>query len=299
MSQQIMKIDLSLCVGCGTCAIACKIGNNTPKRERGQTFNRADFITETTGVFPSTMWTALPVLCNHCDKPRCVGSCPVRVSISDSQADNLDSGSKIGTSGSYKRRAMYKLSAANGGEVLHDDANCIGCGRCQRMCPYSTPNVDTAKAQYSVISKNPKGKPPFNYLNSISEAVAGCTASESKVREQVGDTNDSAPAPAYVNKWSQYVDQAGGTMNDVRPAKVVEKCYLCKHRTTLTPAKNPYCVDACPSGARSIVTTWPTGGKVLAPKSTTGLKTIKLITRPTIGMSIPNVAYVGSFSKRI
>jgi Fe-S-cluster-containing dehydrogenase component len=298
MSQNIMQIDLSKCVGCGTCAIACKIGNNTPKRGRGQTYNRADFITETTGVFPATMWTALPVNCNHCDKPKCVGVCPVKVSISDATAAKLDAGSVKGKAGAYKRRAMYKLSAAEGGEVLHDDATCIGCGRCQHACPYSTQNVDTAKAQFSVISKNLLGSKgmPYYYMNSITEAVDGCTASESEVREQVGDTNDEAPAPAYVNKWDQYVDAAGGTMNAVRPAKVAEKCYLCKHRTSI--GKNPYCVDACPSGARSIVTSWPTGGLVLAHKSTTGLKKVKLITKPTTGLSRPNVAYIGEFSKR-
>lgn len=300
MPQKIMKIDLSKCVGCGTCAMACKLGNNTPKRQRGQTYNRADFITETKGVFPATMWTALPVLCNHCDKPKCVGVCPVKVTINDATAAKLDSGSVIVKGIVKKRRAMYKLSAAEGGMVLHDDANCIGCGRCQHACPYSTQDVDRAAAQYSVISKNLLGSKgmPFNYMTSTTPAINSCTASEYEVREAVGDTSEDAPAPAYKTKWT-HTDPVGVALNDVRPKGVVEKCYLCVHRTAA--GKDPYCVEACPAQARTLVDgdtfDWTTA-KVLAKKSVTGLKKVVLVNKPTTGVSRPNVAYVGEFSKR-
>ncbi|MBI4653496.1 MAG: 4Fe-4S binding protein [Nitrospirae bacterium] len=283
MSQNMMKIDLSKCVGCGTCAIACKIGNNTPQRLGGQTFNRADFITETTGYFPNTKWIALPVLCNHCDDPACVAACPV-APIADANC--------VGG----KRKAMYKLTAANGGLVLHDDARCIGCRACQRQCPYSTANTEASKANYSVISYH--SVEPFGYLTSNSQAITDCTASEAEVRDAVGMTD---LAPAYRNKWT-YTDICGVIQNDVRRKSIVDKCHLCVHRlndTTLDVSeRKPYCVLACPAGVREIVTSVPAGAKVLASKSYTNLRKVVLIDPPASGSSRPNVYYVGSFSNR-
>lgn len=56
-----MIIDLNLCSSCGACALACKAENNTRTRGEGQSFNWADFIQETRGVFPNTTQIAIPV----------------------------------------------------------------------------------------------------------------------------------------------------------------------------------------------------------------------------------------------
>jgi Fe-S-cluster-containing dehydrogenase component len=292
MPQYKMKIDLSKCVGCGTCGIACKLGNNTPKRQNGQTFNRADFITETTGAFPNTKWTALPVNCNHCDNPKCVAACPV-APVTDV---NCEGG---------KRKAMYKLNAANGGIVLHDDDRCIGCRLCQRACPYSTANVGAARAQFSVISYNQNLSEPYGYLTNSQQAVLDCTASESEIRDAASMTDI---APAYRNSWS-YTPVTGVPVNDLRTPGNVEKCYFCIHRlndSTLGATENvgerrPYCVIACPTLARELIIDGSaiTGGpKVLAKKAYTYLRKVVLTTKSSRGSSRPNVFYVGKFSKR-
>ncbi len=76
MTQYSMIIDLQKCVGCGSCALACKTENNTELRNNGQTHNWADFVHETTGKFPNTEYRTLPVLCNHCSDPPCLKECP-------------------------------------------------------------------------------------------------------------------------------------------------------------------------------------------------------------------------------
>ncbi len=139
MAQYKMIVDLTKCVGCGNCGIACKIGNNTPGRQNNQSFNWKDYLTETKGYFPNTSWQALPVNCNHCDDPACVKVCP-SPSVVDTTCDG-------GT-----RKGMYKLSADNGGMVLHDDDLCIGCQNCQSACPYSTPNIGGFKGPIRLIS---------------------------------------------------------------------------------------------------------------------------------------------------
>ncbi|MBI5049632.1 MAG: 4Fe-4S dicluster domain-containing protein [Nitrospirae bacterium] len=255
MQQYKMIIDLSKCVGCGTCAMACKIGNNTPKRQSGQTFNRADFITETTGYFPNTKWTALPLNCNHCEEPACVAACPVTPVPDDKCVDN-------------KRKAMYKLKPEYGGFVLHDDSKCIGCRACQRQCLYSTTDVGAVNAQFSVISYIPTVMQPFGYLTSNSQAITDCTASEAEVRAQV---NQVDIAPAYRNKWT-HTDVCGVTQYDLRKKGIVEKCYLCEHRISDTTIpvdqRKPYCVLACPAGAREFGDSLDvTGLKVLASKT--------------------------------
>jgi len=291
-----MKVDLSKCVGCGTCGIACKIGNNTPKRQTGQTHNRADYITETTGYFPYTKWTALPVQCNHCENPLCVAACPVSP-VADTNC--------VGG----QRKAMYKLTAANGGFVLHDDERCYGCRRCQRACPYSALDVNSANAQFSVISGYDRLQEPFQYLQDTTEYIASCTGSEDEVRSQV---SMSDLAPGYANRWEFAAGAAGAGLpptpiNDVRRKNIVDKCYLCYHRlndsslgsTENAGERRPYCVIACPAAARELVTTIPSGGKVLAHKKYTYLRKIVLVNPSTIGTaSIPNTYYVGNFGNR-
>jgi Fe-S-cluster-containing dehydrogenase component len=298
MAINQMVIDLSRCVGCGTCAISCKLGNNTQIKDLGQSFNWADFLTKD----PTTVnnkWMAIPVKCNHCVNPLCVDACPV-APVTDA------------TCVGGKRKAMYKLTDANGGLVLHDDSRCIGCQRCQRACKYSVVNLGATNpnTQWSAISFN--GNTTQSEWNSDRAVLSGVTSSTAEVCATAGSTSP------YRTAWSpeagaSTVGAYGG--ENVRPANVVEKCYGCFHRTLATEKKLPYCVQACPADARRIVVgtdtflddegnsytgnsgkTWntlPSGLKVLAAGSTS---TVNLVTPPTTGNQ-PQTYYKGTFNK--
>lgn len=103
MAQLSILIDLDRCVGCHSCTVACKMENNVPL---GSYWNRVLQIGPT-GKFPDLQMYFLPVLCQHCDKPACVGVCP--------------------TNASHKR---------DDGIVLIDKEKCVGCRYCTFACPY-------------------------------------------------------------------------------------------------------------------------------------------------------------------
>jgi len=212
MAKYGMVIDLHQCVGCGACALACKNENNTGVRADGQSHNWADFVSRTSGTFPNTRYTQMPVLCNHCSDAPCVQACSVTP------------------------RAMFK---ADDNTTLHNQSRCIGCRLCQEACPYSESALDErslAGEQYSVISFNPHGRPTLPEWRSTRELIPGCTGSPAEVVSKAGGL------PPTLNQYRS------GDYQPVRAAGVVEKCILCHHR--VTAGLQPACVDACPAGAR-------------------------------------------------
>lgn len=104
MSQMAMTIDLDRCTGCSACAVACKQENNVGL---GSFWVRVHQIGPI-GEFPDYMeMYFLPLMCQHCKNPACVGECP--------------------TDALYKRQD---------GIVLIDKGKCNGCGMCVMACPY-------------------------------------------------------------------------------------------------------------------------------------------------------------------
>jgi Fe-S-cluster-containing dehydrogenase component len=186
-----MVIDLQRCVGCGSCALACKTENNTQASGNGQSFNWADFIYKEEGTFPKVSYTAMPVLCNHCSDAACVKACPVTP------------------------KAMYKTAD---GITMHNDARCIGCRRCQKACPYSAGDLKKDKAAYSVISANASKEAPHAICRDTSQLIKGCTASGAEVAKAAGEV------PPHRNKYSH------PDYESVRKQGVVEKCIFCEHR---------------------------------------------------------------------
>lgn len=106
MAQVGFYVDLTRCVGCRACQIACKDKNRimTP----GTLFRRVS--SWETGTFPNAHLYHTSTSCNHCTNAACVEFCPTG--------------------------AMYK---SEDGAVLHDDNLCIGCGTCTSACPYEVP----------------------------------------------------------------------------------------------------------------------------------------------------------------
>jgi Fe-S-cluster-containing dehydrogenase component len=147
MTRLGMVIDLAKCNGCGACAFACKAENNTRDRGHEQSFNWADFLMKTEGIFPKTTHSVIPVLCNHCSDAPCVKICP---------GNPEKAGNPTKDPNGKPWKAMYKTPE---GITLHDPALCVGCGDCQKACPYSQEKLGPSSldgGSYSVISLNPR-----------------------------------------------------------------------------------------------------------------------------------------------
>ena len=207
-----MVIDLQKCVGCSACAIACKAENNTRSRSNQQSYNWADFITKTEGIFPNTRQMVMPVLCNHCDEPACIKNCPTEPT------------------------AIFKTPE---GFVLINEELCVGCQACQNTCPYSTKTVDDSSLSgetYSVLSFNSKrGKPQPQWADTT-EMIRGCTSSGAETAKRAGAAIPNLNHYASENSFS------------VRGPGTVEKCTFCHHR--VSNGLQPACVEVCPSKAR-------------------------------------------------
>lgn len=108
--------DMTRCVGCRACQVACKDKN---RLNIGMIWRYAK--TYETGTVPKVGMYNYSGSCNHCENPACVDICPVG--------------------------AMYK---AEDGTVIHDDEMCIGCQACVGACPYTVPQFD---AELSIVRK--------------------------------------------------------------------------------------------------------------------------------------------------
>ena len=261
-----MVIDLSRCVGCGACALACKTENNTRNRGHNQSFNWADFVVQTEGQFPNLKHIVLPVLCNHCDDAPCIKICP-------------GNPEKAGPGKPYK--ALFKTPE---GITLHNPELCTGCGDCQKEkgCPYSHEKLDARSLggeTYSVISLNPYEEPAQPFWSDKTAAIAGCTYPATEIAGKAGAT-----VPA-MNDWK------GGELKAIRSDDVIEKCTFCYHR--VTNGLQPACVEVCPSQARIF-------GDQDDPKSRIGqlLKAEKSFRLLEEKRTKPNVHYIGKYSPR-
>ena len=130
-------------------------------------------------------------------------------------------------------KAMYK---GDDNITMHNIDRCIGCRRCQSACPYSDYTVDGKEVQYSVISFNDFSKETHPAYRGNTELIERGTASGAEIAARTGQT------PPHRTRYE--VEDS----SDLRPKGVVEKCLFCAHRTR--DGQEPYCVEACPSGAR-------------------------------------------------
>lgn len=97
-----MLIDLTRCIGCDACTVACKQENGTP----ADVFF-ARVLNIEAGKYPDTKRVYLPMLCYHCENPACLKACP--------------------------NKAIFKRQD---GIVLIDQDRCKGTGACVSACPY-------------------------------------------------------------------------------------------------------------------------------------------------------------------
>ena len=100
--------DLNRCIGCLSCAVACKLENDVQLGSCNIEVARIGPNPKNAGDrFPDVEMYFIPIMCQHCAEPDCVRVCPAE--------------------------ACYK---AEDGCVLIDKRKCDGCGLCVAACPY-------------------------------------------------------------------------------------------------------------------------------------------------------------------
>lgn len=111
-------VNLSSCIGCKACQIACKDKN---RLEPGILWRRVVEVSGGDWVKRGQLWIDntytyfLSTACMHCEQPICLEVCPTR--------------------------AVYQR---DDGIVLIDPNRCIGCRYCEWACPYGAPQFDAA-----------------------------------------------------------------------------------------------------------------------------------------------------------
>lgn len=146
--------DIEKCIGCGSCASACKKENNVP----AEPFFFRSWVEQYTEKTDGTLKVEspnggidgqkqsvpdneifksyfVPKTCNHCYKSPCVQVCPVGATF-----------------------------VSPDGVVLVDEKYCIGCGYCVQACPYGCryihPEKDIADKCTLCYHRLKKGLPP-------------------------------------------------------------------------------------------------------------------------------------------
>ena len=110
MTKLAIGVNLRRCIGCNTCALACKMQNNVPD---GMLWNRVltegcESFDSAEGTYPNLSRTYLPLACQHCENPACERVCPTGATYKDDK-----------------------------GRVEIDYDKCIGCRMCMAACPYN------------------------------------------------------------------------------------------------------------------------------------------------------------------
>jgi formate dehydrogenase iron-sulfur subunit len=124
-----MLIDVTRCVGCNSCARACKESNglppagNAPRALDSDTYTFVD-IRPLAAANGQAVQRYVKRQCMHCLNAACVSACPAA--------------------------AMVKSDA---GPVVYRPERCLGCRYCQIACPFGVPRFEWDNGTAPVISK--------------------------------------------------------------------------------------------------------------------------------------------------
>lgn len=132
--------DMSLCMECHSCRVACQMQNGLSPERTFASIKSTDL-----GTYPNVAHHAIRLACEHCADAACVTSCPVT--------------------------ASYK---GDSGLTHYNPDICIGCGNCVDECPFQVPtlvNHRTFRCN-GCESLTESGKPPVCADTCISGAIS-------------------------------------------------------------------------------------------------------------------------------
>lgn len=115
--QYRFHFNMTKCIGCRSCEVACNEQNGNPADIRWRRIGEIEG-----GSWPNTSRFYLSMGCNHCLSADCLRGCPVNA---------------------YQKDPVT-------GIVLHSAEACIGCQYCVWNCPYSVPQFN---AERGVVGK--------------------------------------------------------------------------------------------------------------------------------------------------
>lgn len=105
MGNQLMfSVDLSKCINCKTCEMACNEYHGLTEVNRRTVFSYDK---------ENTLPIHISISCNHCANPVCVSICPEN---------------------NFEKRGD--------GIVIHHAGRCEGCQRCVSACPFHAPKLN-------------------------------------------------------------------------------------------------------------------------------------------------------------
>ena len=110
--QYRFHFDMSKCIGCKCCVVACNEQNGNPADLNWRRVGEVEG-----GHYPLTQRHYLSMGCNHCVEPSCLIGCPVEA---------------------------YTKSPETG-VVIHSADACIGCQYCTWNCSYGVPQYNPAR----------------------------------------------------------------------------------------------------------------------------------------------------------
>jgi Fe-S-cluster-containing dehydrogenase component/DMSO reductase anchor subunit len=110
--QYRFHFDMTRCIGCKCCVVACNEQNGNPAAINWRRVGEVEG-----GYYPYTQRHYLSTGCNHCLQPSCLIGCPVEAYTKDPRT----------------------------GVVLHSAETCIGCQYCTWNCSYGVPQYNPAR----------------------------------------------------------------------------------------------------------------------------------------------------------